>query len=158
MDIALTDTKTTEVTLTEMAAEKLGGILDQKGLRETHALRVFVKGDGDGQPAFGMAIEPDPGEADETIEAFGVKVVVDEESLPWVIGSEIDFIDSLERTGFTIRNPNMGGGCGGGGACACGGGGAQAGACACGGAGAGACACGAEEATAGATETAGHAH
>ena len=40
MDIALNDTKTTLVTLTEMAAEKLGGILDQKGLRESHALRV----------------------------------------------------------------------------------------------------------------------
>ncbi len=145
------------ITLTESAAEKILDLFKEQE-SEGAALRVFVKGDGDGQPAFGMAIEPDPGEADETIEAFGVKVVVDEESLPWVIGSEIDFIDSLERTGFTIRNPNMGGGCGGGGACACGGGGAQAGACACGGAGAGACACGAEEATAGATETAGHAH
>ena len=46
MDIALNDTKTTLVTLTEMAAEKLSGILEQKGLRETHALRVFVKGGG----------------------------------------------------------------------------------------------------------------
>ena len=144
------------ITLTESAAEK---ILDLFREQETEgaSLRVFVKGDGNGQPAYGMAIEPDPSDADEVIESFGVKVVVDEESLPWVIGAEIDFIESIEQTGFTIRNPNMGGGCGcgGGGACACGGHGAEAGACACGGAGAGACACGHEEH---AEETAGAAH
>lgn len=145
------------ITLTESAAEKILDLFKEQE-SEGAALRVFVKGDDNGQPAYGMAIEPDPNDADEVIESFGVKVVVDEESLPWVIGSEIDFIDSLERTGFTIRNPNMGGGacgCGGGGACACGGHGAEAGACACGGAGAGACACGHEEH---AEETAGAAH
>ncbi len=142
------------ITLTESAAEKILDLFKEQE-SEGAALRVFVKGDDNGQPAYGMAIEPDPNDADEVIESFGVKVVVDEESLPWVIGSEIDFIDSLERTGFTIRNPNMGGacGCGGGGACGCGG--AGGGACACGGAGAGACACGAEEH---AEETAGAAH
>ena len=146
------------ITLTESAAEKIIDLFKEQE-SEGAALRVFVKGDDNGQPAFGMAIEPDPNDKDETIEAFGVKVVVDEDSLPWVIGSEIDFIDSLETTGFTIRNPNMGGGacgCGGGGACACGGGGAEAGACACGGAGGGACACGHEEATAEAEHA--HAH
>ena len=145
------------ITLTESAAEKILDLFKEQE-SEGAALRVFVKGDDNGQPAYGMAIEPDPNDADEVIESFSVKVVVDEESLPWVIGSEIDFIDSLERTGFTIRNPNMGGGacgCGGGGACACGGHGAEAGACACGGAGAGACACGHEEH---AEETAGAAH
>ncbi len=131
------------ITLTESAAEKILDLFKEQD-SEGAALRVFIKGADEGQPAYGMAIEPDPSEADETIEACGVKVVVDEDSLPWVIGSEIDFIDSLERTGFTIRNPNMAGACGAGGACACGG--AGGGACACGGAGAGACSCGATEA------------
>ena len=148
------------VTLTESAAEKILDLFKEQE-SEGASLRVFVKGGDNGQPAYGMAIEPDPDDSDEVIEAFGVKVVVDEDSLPWVIGSEIDFIDSLEQTGFTIRNPNMGGGScggacahGGGGACACGGHGGG-GACACGGAGAGACACGHEE---NAEETAGAAH
>ena len=145
------------ITLSESAADKILDLFKEQE-SEGSALRVFVRGDENGQPAFGMAIEPDPTDKDEVIEAHGVKVVVDEESLPWVIGSEIDFIDSIERTGFTISNPNMGGGCGcggGGGACACGGGGGGAGACACGGAGAGACACGAEH---GEVTTAGAAH
>ena len=134
------------ITLTESAAEKILDLFREQE-SEGASLRVFVKGDGDGQPAYGMAIEPDPATTDEVIEAFGVKVVVDEESLPWVIGSEIDYVESLQSKGFTIRNPNMAGGCacGGGGACGCGGG-AEAGACACGGAGGAACACGATEA------------
>ena len=144
------------ITLTESAADKILDLFKEQD-SEGAALRVFVKGDNNGQPAYGMAIEPDPSDADEVIESFGVKVVVDEDSLPWVIGSEIDFIDSIEQTGFTIRNPNMGASCacGGGGACGCGGGGAEAGACACGGGGGGACACGHEEH---AEESAGAAH
>ncbi len=148
------------ITLTESAADKILDLFKEQD-SEGAALRVFVKGDNNGQPAYGMAIEPDPSDADEVIESFGVKVVVDEASLPWVIGAEIDFIESIQQTGFTIRNPNMGASCacgghGGGGACACGGHGGG-GACACGGAGGGACACGHEEQTG---ETAGttHAH
>ena len=62
------------ITLTESAAEKIIDLFKEQE-SEGASLRVFVKGDGDGQPAYGMAIEPDPSEADETIEAFGVKVV-----------------------------------------------------------------------------------
>lgn len=108
------------ITLTENAAGKILDLFrDQDS--EGAALRVFVKGNDEGTPQFGMAIEPTPAKSDEVVEAFGVKVVVDEESLPWVIGSEIDYIESLMNTGFTIRNPNIMAGCGcGGGACACG--------------------------------------
>ena len=151
------------ITLTESAADKILDLFKEQDC-EGAALRVFVKGDAVGNPAYGMAIEQDPTDKDETIEAFGVMVVVDQESLPWVIGAEIDFIDSIETTGFTIRNPNMGGGAcgcgghGGGGACACGGHGAGGGACACGGENAGACACGAEHAEEAAPTTASQAH
>ena len=110
------------ITLTETAAERLRDLFREQET-EGAALRVFVKGDENGTPQFGMSIEPNPSATDEVIESYGVKVVVDEESLPWVIGSEIDYVDSLMRAGFTIRNPNVMAGCGcgsGGGACACG--------------------------------------
>ena len=128
------------ITLTKAAAEKLGDLLHEQESTEA-SLRVFVRAGADGAPQVGMAIEPDPTDRDEIVETEGVRVVVDAESLPFVIGSEIDYMDSMLQAGFTIRNPNLmgGGGCacgGGGGACACGGGGggasAEAGACACG--------------------------
>ena len=110
------------INLTETAAERILDIFKEQEVAEGAALRVFVKGDDEaGTPDYGMAIEPEPAKTDEVVEQFGVKIVVDEDSLPWVIGSEIDYVDSLNTAGFTIRNPNMMGGCGcGGGACACG--------------------------------------
>lgn len=111
------------ITLSTAAAEKILDIFKEQDVNGA-ALRVFVRDAGNGSPQCGMAIEPNPAKTDEVIETQGVKVVVDEDSLPWVIGSEIDYIESVMRSGFTIRNPNvMGGGCGcgNGGVCACGG-------------------------------------
>tara|TARA_B100000686_G_scaffold293492_1_gene323042 strand:+ start:857 stop:1273 length:417 start_codon:yes stop_codon:yes gene_type:complete len=111
----------TMITVTETAADKLIDLFKEQD-SEGSALRVFVKGDTEGAPQFGMSIEPEPSDKDEIVEAFGVKVVIDEESLPWVIGSEIDYVETIQQQGFTIRNPNVMAGCGcgaGGGACAC---------------------------------------
>ena len=109
------------ITVTETAADKLMNLFKEQD-SEGSALRVFVKGDPEGAPQFGMSIESEPSDKDEIVEAFGVKVVIDEESLPWVIGSEIDYVETIQQQGFTIRNPNVMAGCGcgnGGGACAC---------------------------------------
>lgn len=112
MDITLTDTSTKVVTLTEMAAEKLGGILEQKGLRESHALRVFVKGGGCGGMQYGMTFDDDIQEADQVFEQFGLRVVIDPTSFLYVGGSSIDYIDNLMGGGFHIENPNAASSCG----------------------------------------------
>ncbi|MBI4329349.1 MAG: iron-sulfur cluster assembly accessory protein [Chloroflexi bacterium] len=112
------------ITLTKAAAEKVSDILREQG-SEGAALRIFVQMGEDGAPPqYGMAVEPAAGESDEVVVCEGVKVVVDETSLPWLIGSEVDYIDTLMRSGFTIRNPNLmgsGDGCACGGNCSCGG-------------------------------------
>ena len=112
MDITLTDTKTTTITLTEVAAEKLGGILDQKGLRETHALRVFVKGGGCGGMQYGMTFDDDIQESDQVFEQHDLRVVIDPTSFFYVGGSSIDYIDNLMGGGFHIENPNASSTCG----------------------------------------------
>ncbi|MDE0143123.1 MAG: iron-sulfur cluster insertion protein ErpA [Caldilineaceae bacterium] len=112
MDITLTDTATQEITLTATAAEKLGGILDQKGLRESHALRVFVKGGGCGGMQYGMTFDDDIQDADQVFEQFGLRVVVDPTSFFYVGGSSIDYIDNLMGGGFHIENPNAVSSCG----------------------------------------------
>jgi iron-sulfur cluster assembly accessory protein len=122
------------ITITKAAADKLTDLFRENDA-EGAALRVFIRTDGMG-PQVGMAIETNPSERDESVVSEGVRVVVDVESLPFVIGSEIDYIETMEAAGFTLRNPNMSGGCAcGGGGCACGGGGH-------GGHGGGGCACG----------------
>ena len=91
-----------------------------------------------------LSLEEDVKSTDSIIDASGVGLVVDNDSLPLLDGSEIDYVDGLMKSGFVINNPNFlsegGGGCG------CGGGGCGAGAqdetaqgasCACGGGGCG---------------------
>jgi len=60
------------ITLTATAAEKLGGIMDQKGMKDTHALRVFVKGGGCGGMQYGMTFD-EAREGDEVYEQHGMK-------------------------------------------------------------------------------------
>ena len=109
------------VSITENASEKVKELLASEE-RQGHALRVFVRGMSCSGPAFGMALDDTTRPDDAIAEAYGVKIVVDSQSAPYVEDAEIDYVDSLMGKGFTINNPNApqsgGGGCGGG--CACG--------------------------------------
>ena len=98
------------VTITEKAAEKAKAILKDKGA-ETAALRVFVVGGGCSGYQYGMAIAHEREEDDIVIENLGVTVVVDPESAPLMRGAEIDYVDDIMKSGFTIFNPNAVKGC-----------------------------------------------
>ncbi len=100
------------ITITENAATKIGGILTEKGLQETHGLRVFVKGGGCGGMQYGMTFDEGNNEGDEIYEQHGVRVVVDPTSLFYVKGASIDYQDSLMGGGFHIENPNATSACG----------------------------------------------
>jgi iron-sulfur cluster assembly accessory protein len=101
------------VTLTPSAAEKLDVIMDQKGMKETHALRVFVKGGGCGGMQYGMTFDDNISEVDEVYEqGGGLRVVVDPTSLFYVTGANIDYVDNLMGGGFHIDNPNAVSSCG----------------------------------------------
>ncbi len=108
------------LTVSDSAAEKAKTVLEQRG-RPGAALRLFVAGGGCSGPQFGMAIAESP-EADDTVfTTGGVTFLIDSESLPYVQGAEVDYVEETMRSGFTIFNPNVqsaGGGCGGG--CSCG--------------------------------------
>jgi iron-sulfur cluster assembly accessory protein len=98
------------VSITEKAAEKALAILKEKGA-ETAALRVFVVGGGCSGYQYGMAIAHEREEDDIVIERAGVTVLVDPESLPLMRGAEIDYVEDLMKSGFTIFNPNAVKGC-----------------------------------------------
>lgn len=100
------------VTLTPAAAEKLSGIMIQKGMAETHALRVFVKGGGCGGMQYGMTFDDQLHEDDQVWEQHGLRVVVDPTSLFYIDGSNIDYIDNLMGGGFHIDNPQAVSACG----------------------------------------------
>ncbi len=111
MEMVLTETQSA-ITLTETAAQKLGVILDQKGVKATHALRVFVKGGGCGGMQYGMTFDDNIQESDEVYTQHGMRVVVDPTSMFYISGASIDYIDNLMGGGFHIENPNATSSCG----------------------------------------------
>ena len=94
------------VTVTERAAVKAQSLLAAKG-HPDGMLRVFVVGGGCSGYQYGMAIATGAEAEDQIIEAEGgVRVVVDRDSIPMISGAEIDYVEDLMKSGFTIYNPN----------------------------------------------------
>ena len=100
------------ISLTPTAAEKLSTILNEKGLGETHGLRVFVKGGGCGGMQYGMTFDDQAREGDEVYEHHGLRVLVDATSLFYIEGAKIDYVDNLMGGGFHIDNPQAVSSCG----------------------------------------------
>jgi iron-sulfur cluster assembly accessory protein len=98
------------ITLTETAAGKVKELLAEEG-RDDIALRVAVQPGGCSGLRYAMYLDDQMGEKDQAEEQFGVRLVIDKMSVPYLSQAKIDFVDSLEQTGFTIDNPAVQGGC-----------------------------------------------
>ena len=108
-----TETATTTVDgvlLTDTAATKVASLLDQEG-RADLALRVAVQPGGCSGLRYQLFFDDRSLDGD-IVKGFGdVKVVTDRMSAPYLSGATIDFVDTIEKQGFTIDNPNAGGSC-----------------------------------------------
>ena len=92
------------IQLSENAAGKVKELLVEEG-RADIALRVAVQPGGCSGLRYAMYLDDQLSEKDVAAEQFGVRVVVDKMSMPYVSEAKIDFVDSLEASGFTIDNP-----------------------------------------------------
>lgn len=99
------DVTTGMLTITENAAVKVKSLLEEKDAKQG-ALRVFVAGGGCSGYQYGMAIAQEQEEDDLIIEQAGVRLFVDPESAPLLKGAEIDYVEDIMKSGFTIFNPN----------------------------------------------------
>jgi iron-sulfur cluster assembly protein len=93
------------LTITEKAAIRAREVLTEKGFTEG-GLRVFVVGGGCAGYQYGMALTQHAEQDDVVVEQQGLKLVVDPDSASLLEGAEIDYVDDLMRSGFTIYNPN----------------------------------------------------
>ena len=131
--IISTEVFSTTVSLSTAASNAVKNILNERNL-EGYALRVYVAGGGCCGVNFGMALDNNFRDVDTTFEVDGVKVVVDEVSIDYLRGANIDYVnDPVRGAGFAVDSPNAKGkghshseggcACGsGGGSCGCGGG------------------------------------
>ncbi len=100
------------VTVTEAAASHIKRLLDQDGKAETHALRMKVVGGGCSGLQYQLMFDDQRKDTDHAGEASGVRVVVDEKSALYLVGTVLDYVDSLSESGFKIQNPNAKTSCG----------------------------------------------
>jgi iron-sulfur cluster assembly accessory protein len=105
-----TATRAGSVLLTDRAAAKVKALLDQEG-REDLQLRVAVQPGGCSGLRYQLFFDERNLDGDEVTDFAGVNLVVDKMSVPYLGGATIDFVDTIEKQGFTIDNPNAGGSC-----------------------------------------------
>lgn len=93
------------ITLTPQAATKIKVLCGQEEKAEP-ALRLFVAGGGCSGFQYGMTLDAETADGDQIIEHDGVKLVVDEFSITMLTGAEVDYVETIMNSGFTVRNPN----------------------------------------------------
>ena len=99
------------LTLTDAASRKLAEIVSKQA-EPVSGLRVFVQKGGCSGYSYGMSLATEVAADDWVGEFGGVKVLVDAESAPLLKGVRIDFVESLQGSGFSIENPNAVRSCG----------------------------------------------
>jgi iron-sulfur cluster assembly protein/iron-sulfur cluster insertion protein len=105
-DVNLTEKDADPITLTEIAARKVAELIAAADADEVLALRVAVKPGGCSGFNYDMYFDSEFAEDDVLRDCAGVKVVVDSQSAELLMGSTLDFSDSLQGAGFHITNPN----------------------------------------------------
>ncbi len=93
------------VSVSENAAKRIAVLMSKENAPEG-GLRVLVKGGGCSGFQYEFAMENKIGDGDEVIERDGARVVIDSMSLMYLAGSEIDFVEELVGSAFSIGNPN----------------------------------------------------
>ncbi len=99
------------LTLTEVAATKVAEFLGKHDRPEA-LLRVRVVGGGCSGFQYQLALDDESRDGDQVIEQNGVRMLVDERSLPYLNGTEIDYVEDIMGAGFRFNNPNAVSACG----------------------------------------------
>ena len=102
--------QTFKLTITEKAAGKVKEAME-KDSKKDDGLRLSVLGGGCSGFQYGLAFDR-KNDNDHVIEAYGVRILVDEQSAQYVDGSEIDYVESVMGEGFIVNNPNAVESCG----------------------------------------------
>jgi iron-sulfur cluster assembly protein len=95
-----------EIILTPKAAEHVQKIKEENKIPAAHGLRVGVKGGGCSGLSYVLGFDAEQKPGDKVFEMHGVTVFVDQKSLFFLSGTQLDFQDGLNGKGFVFNNPN----------------------------------------------------
>lgn len=96
---------------TDAAAAKVNELIQEEG-NPALKLRVFVTGGGCSGFQYGFTFDEIVNDDDTQVEKNGVTLLIDPMSYQYLVGAEIDYVESLEGSQFTIKNPNAVSTCG----------------------------------------------
>ena len=100
------------IEVTPAAAQQIKRLLSEDGKLETHGLRMKVIGGGCSGLQYQLSFDDAVRDIDTEVEHDGVRVIVDEKSALYLVGSVLGFVDTLQESGFKIENPNASNTCG----------------------------------------------
>lgn len=113
-----TTTTTQDLTITQTAAAKVIELLDREISAnpsehegKEYALRIAVQPGGCAGLRYSLYFDDRQLDGDQVARVHGVDIRVDKMSAPYLKGAEVDYVDSLSQSGFTINNPNAKGTC-----------------------------------------------
>lgn len=98
--------QTEEITLTDKAAKEVKTIIEQNNFSAEYGLRIGVKGGGCSGLSYSLGFEAEVRENDSIIETKGIKLIIDNKSLFYLSGTQLDFSDGLSGKGFVFNNPH----------------------------------------------------
>ena len=107
----MSETLSHEVNLTEVARDRVKALFQAQGLADDIRLRIEVKLGGCAGFQYDLFPDEELGENDLVRDFGGLEVVVDQKSANYLVGATIDFEDTIQKSGFTIDNPNAVGTC-----------------------------------------------
>ena len=102
----------TLISLTPVAAAKIKELMAEEDDAQTLVLRVAIQGGGCSGFQYGLGFDAGSAEGDVELSLEGIPVVVDPYSAPYLRGTTIDFLNTIQEAGFKIDNPNAVSSCG----------------------------------------------
>ena len=105
------NTQTPVATLTDSAVDKITSMMKKEG-KDGYALRLGVTTGGCAGLSYEMKFQKNPYENDIVYQYKGLTVIVNQESLEFLKGIEVDYVDTLKESGFKYKNPNAKSSCG----------------------------------------------
>ena len=91
------------ITITVKAEDKIRELMLED--QDTIGLRVYVKGGGCHGYQYGMSLESTMGEDDTVVEHGTVEVIMDSQRAPLLVGTQVNYVDSMQGSGFVMQNP-----------------------------------------------------
>lgn len=106
------------ITITETAARKVNELLEREISQspdehegKSYALRVAVQPGGCAGLRYALYFDDRKLDEDQILSKNGVEIRVDKMSAPYLSEAEVDYVDTLAQSGFTINNPQAKGTC-----------------------------------------------